>query len=865
MKPLSAISDRDFFFWGVKTLEENKNSFGSKEEEEGKQSEEAQEAPQQALSRHGGAALKTGLKTGLKIARKLAIKAALAVMGAVGPYVVAAVVLFLVAVVAVSAVYGGIAMPVQTKLHPDDSIFFPDLEGWTEEDERALIEKYREVDDAYIDSLPDPDCLFQQAQARPYRLPYAVVMAAERMEMTLSPPDWKPRPIEMYKHLETVYKWMDSIIEFGGTVEYTYTYRYKIKGPENEVIIVTGDGDGTFPIGQTFEVKLLTEADAYDYHYFFHYGDYEKEYGVHESSGYAPIPGYGYGYVSGGMSGGGNYIPPPPGGGEPMRMEITGYAPFDPKAQPGMCFSAKYGRDATASGVKAYVGSGTLENPYVVAVDPRVIPLGSLVYFTIDKESAIGGYGIALDTGGMIKGNKLDVLVESLHIARTEIGRTPGYLTIVDGDYAENANWEFSNFGSVPVQRPNVDNHAALLGYCFQTDAANGAAARKEEIKNSFPAGAYDIRVNLDHKIASSYKKYRPLQSVSTEGEEFEKLLEMMGILDLGYTDLDLDLILHVAADYDPEFAYNLSASYAHIKKMHADRFDMGAFGFYGGGELVHWNEVRGMVPRGGTFRIYDVDTGLSFTVKRYGGNRHFDVEPLTAADTATMRQAYGGSWSWSRRAIIVDINGRHIAASMNGMPHGGGNIRNNQFNGHFCVHFLGSSTHKGQRVCPQHQAMVKKAAGASGVGGGSMVWPVPRSGTYITSGFGPRGAVTSGGQTISGAGFHYGVDIASGGRHVPVYAASGGVVTFSGVSGSLSSGYGRMVKINHGTNAQGQKIETAYAHLHRNDVRVGDRVRQGQAIGVMGTTGSSSGIHLHFEVIINGDRVDPMRYYPNL
>ncbi len=131
-------------------------------------------------------------------------------------------------------------------------------------------------------------------------------------------------------------------------------------------------------------------------------------------------------------------------------------------------------------------------------------------------------------------------------------------------------------------------------------------------------------------------------------------------------------------------------------------------------GEHLCWwdDEVQQLFPRGATATVTDVATGLTFQVKRRGGTNHADVEPLTAKDTATLREAYGGSWCWSPRAIIVSINGRNIAASMNGMPHGRQNIHDNNFPGHICIHFKNSKTHNTNSVSPEHQSRVKEAAG---------------------------------------------------------------------------------------------------------------------------------------------------------
>jgi hypothetical protein len=129
-------------------------------------------------------------------------------------------------------------------------------------------------------------------------------------------------------------------------------------------------------------------------------------------------------------------------------------------------------------------------------------------------------------------------------------------------------------------------------------------------------------------------------------------------------------------------------------------------------GDLIPWNEASRILAVGDRALITDVETGLSFRVQRRGGSKHADCQPLTAEDTAVMRKIYGGQWSWARRAIVVSLDGKHMAASMNGMPHGAGAIKNNDFDGHFCIHFLNSRTHESNKLDSAHQAMVKKAAG---------------------------------------------------------------------------------------------------------------------------------------------------------
>ncbi|MGE5453664.1 MAG: stalk domain-containing protein [Methylocystaceae bacterium] len=135
-------------------------------------------------------------------------------------------------------------------------------------------------------------------------------------------------------------------------------------------------------------------------------------------------------------------------------------------------------------------------------------------------------------------------------------------------------------------------------------------------------------------------------------------------------------------------------------------------------GTATSWWTVNKLWPRGTVATVTDLDSGLSYQVKRLGGSNHADSEPLTAADTAKMFQAYGGEWAWTRHAIIVTYGQYRWAASQNGMPHSTTTIDNN-FPGHFCIHFKDSMTHGGNEWAPSpahvdaaHQAMVKKASG---------------------------------------------------------------------------------------------------------------------------------------------------------
>lgn len=128
-------------------------------------------------------------------------------------------------------------------------------------------------------------------------------------------------------------------------------------------------------------------------------------------------------------------------------------------------------------------------------------------------------------------------------------------------------------------------------------------------------------------------------------------------------------------------------------------------------GEFLSWDEVNRLFPKNASATVIDFDTGMQFRVQRRGGYNHTDVQPFTANDTAIMKSIYEGKWAWKRRAVILQLDtGRRIAASMNGMPHGQGAIKDNNFDGHFCIHFKDCKTHASNKVDLAHQMMIWKS-----------------------------------------------------------------------------------------------------------------------------------------------------------
>lgn len=126
--------------------------------------------------------------------------------------------------------------------------------------------------------------------------------------------------------------------------------------------------------------------------------------------------------------------------------------------------------------------------------------------------------------------------------------------------------------------------------------------------------------------------------------------------------------------------------------------------------EMTPWSTAKNIWKRGQYVTVIDVRTGITMKMKRMGGTDHADVETATKSDTSKLLQCYGGKWSWDRRPVWVVVNGKYMAASMNGMPHGQQTIANNGMDGQICIHFLGSKTHGGGRVCPLHKACIQEA-----------------------------------------------------------------------------------------------------------------------------------------------------------
>ena len=151
-------------------------------------------------------------------------------------------------------------------------------------------------------------------------------------------------------------------------------------------------------------------------------------------------------------------------------------------------------------------------------------------------------------------------------------------------------------------------------------------------------------------------------------------------------------------------------------------------------------------------------------------------------------------------------------------------------------------------------QLAARRIVIASGVAGDRTLLLAPVEGARISSPFGPRDHPVLGG---TGERLHHGIDLAAP-AGAPVRAAGSGTVIAAGPRGA----YGHHVRIRHD-----DTYETAYAHLadYAQGVGPGRRVRQGEVIGYVGSTGRSTGPHLHYDVLVDGVQVDPLALKPSL
>lgn len=171
-------------------------------------------------------------------------------------------------------------------------------------------------------------------------------------------------------------------------------------------------------------------------------------------------------------------------------------------------------------------------------------------------------------------------------------------------------------------------------------------------------------------------------------------------------------------------------------------------------------------------------------------------------------------------------------------------------------INKLNNQADKLDAAIKEYEQAIKDAqnVGKDQVHSGKFIWPCPGYRT-ITSPYGYRKHPISGKRKL-----HKGIDISGGGiKGKPIVAAADGVVSIAKYN---SGGYGWYVMINHGEDSKGDAYSTLYAHMTKYIVSYGQTVKKGQTIGYVGTSGASTGYHLHFEIRVNGEAKNPMNYY---
>jgi hypothetical protein len=255
---------------------------------------------------------------------------------------------------------------------------------------------------------------------------------------------------------------------------------------------------------------------------------------------------------------------------------------------------------------------------------------------------------------------------------------------------------------------------------------------------------------------------------------------------------------------------------------------------------MSYRSDVRQMISQrdGGAAFLARVDSGA--TVSEAEVERFFsqsDQDNLFKGDqTRNINQAIGEGFSGGR--LIERVGQIHFGGA--GAPIDGSTSD---------IHGRLTLKTYGEELRSQYEGAVQTKGNSScGRATGELTTPV--AGAPVTSEYGWRIHPIYGDER-----FHTGIDLgaASG---TPVQAADGGTVVFADVSGSMTSGYGQLVIIDHGNGR-----ETWYAHLNSMNVQEGQQVAPGDVLGSVGSSGGSTGPHLHFEVRENGEPVDPRQY----
>ncbi|HPJ02241.1 MAG TPA: peptidoglycan-binding protein [Candidatus Limiplasma sp.] len=335
-----------------------------------------------------------------------------------------------------------------------------------------------------------------------------------------------------------------------------------------------------------------------------------------------------------------------------------------------------------------------------------------------DKISALGSAPGALYIGD--EGSDVKKLQNALKIL--------GYYALrVDGIYGEGTTTAVALYQQAKDLEPDgiagKQTISSMFGSCAKS-ADITVSGRDAEQKIAQTKSSTDSSAQQKNMV-SSFSDIKSVPAASKEGDSGSKVVKLQQALYLlGYYTGTID------GDYG-EATKQAVTKFQEKRGMNADGIAGAAtirVMFSGTGlktsssssvktyktKVLDWfkDHVTNVIPKNAKFTIKDVRTGKTFTAVRWSGINHLDAEPASADDTEIFKSIYGGSWSWSRRPILILYRGNVYAASMNGMPHGTTTI-DNDFDGHFCIHFKNSKTHGTEVVDADHQKAVDVASHA--------------------------------------------------------------------------------------------------------------------------------------------------------
>ena len=122
------------------------------------------------------------------------------------------------------------------------------------------------------------------------------------------------------------------------------------------------------------------------------------------------------------------------------------------------------------------------------------------------------------------------------------------------------------------------------------------------------------------------------------------------------------------------------------------------------------WSKTKNILKNDQYAFLYLIETKERIFIKRLGGLNHADLEPANINETEKLKRLCKGTYSWNTHPVILEVNEHYIAASINTMPHGRQTIKDNDYNGHFCLHTVGSKTHGTNKVQKEHQKTINEA-----------------------------------------------------------------------------------------------------------------------------------------------------------